>query len=377
MKIAILSCFYPYRGGISQFNAALLDELGRHGAEVRAFNFKRQYPEFLFPGKTQYVTADDQAARVQSTAVLDTVNPLSFYNTYRKIRGWQPDVVLVRYWMSWFAPSLGYVTRRLRRDGIKVISILDNVIPHEQHWFDAPLTKYFLGGSDACITLCEAVADDLRHIREDIPCKVLPHPLYTHFGEKIPRDKALRDLNLDPARHSLLYFGLIREYKGLDILLDAFSKLPENYQLIIAGEPYGSFEPYRKKIEALGGEAKKRIHTKLEYIDDAQVSKYFSGADLCVLPYRRATQSGVSAISFHFDVPMLVTDTGGLKETIADTGTGLLAKDCTPEAIAEGTERFFSSTEIADECRRNIAILKDRLSWAKFADGLLSFINTL
>lgn len=377
MKIAILSCFYPYRGGISQFNAALLDELGRHGAEVKAFNFKRQYPEFLFPGKTQYVTADDQAAPVQSTAVLDTVNPLSYFTTYREIRQWQPDVVIVRYWMSWFAPSLGYVTRHLRRDGIKVISILDNVIPHEPHFFDRPLTSWFLGGSDACVTMCEAVADDLRAIRKDIPCKVLPHPLYTHFGEKLPRDKALAELGLDSTRRTLLYFGLIREYKGLDILLDAFATLPENYQLIIAGEPYGSFEPYARQMEAMGEDRRKRIYTRLEYISDAEVKHYFSGADLCVLPYRSATQSGVSAISFHFGIPMLVTDTGGLKETIADTGTGLLAESCTPKAIAAGIERYFNSDSIAEECKKNIEIQKDRLSWKSFADSLLAFINSL
>ncbi|MBQ0096490.1 MAG: glycosyltransferase [Bacteroidales bacterium] len=377
MKIAILSCFYPYRGGISQFNAALLDELGRHGAEVRAFNFKRQYPELLFPGKTQYVTADDQTAPVQSTAVLDTVNPLSYFTTYRKIRQWGPDVVIVRYWMSWFAPSLGYVTRHLRRHGIKVISILDNVVPHEPHFFDRPLTSWFLKGSDACITLCEAVADDLRAIRKDLPCKVLPHPLYTHFGEKLSRDKALTALGLDPSCHTLLYFGLIREYKGLDILLDAFPLLPEQYQLIIAGEPYGSFEPYARRIEAMDEGRRNRIFTRLEYISDADVKYFFSGADLCVLPYRSATQSGVSAISFHFEVPMLVTDTGGLKETIADTGTGLLAESCTAQAIASGIERYFSNGSVAAECRKNIEIQKDRLSWKTFADSLLSFINSL
>ena len=376
MRIAILSCFYPYRGGISQFNAALLEELGRQGNQVKAFNFTRQYPEILFPGKTQYVTADDPAAKVQSTPVLDTVNPLSYVRTYRAIKEWEPDLVIVRYWMSWFAPSLGHVTRRLKKDGIKVISILDNVIPHERHWFDKPLTRYFLGGSSGAVTLCEAVADDLAAINGKLQHTVIPHPLYTHFGEAQPRGEALRKLGLDPDRKTLLFFGLIRRYKGLDILLDAFSKLDDSYQLIIAGEPYGSFDEYDRQIQAMGTAAK-RIVTHLAYIKDSEVTDFFSGADLCVLPYRSATQSGVSAISFHFEVPMLVTDTGGLKESIAGTGTGLLVGQCTGQAVADGIEAFFADPEIAAGCRKNIKKQKDILSWERFARNLQDFARKL
>lgn len=349
-----------------------MEELERQDIQVKAFNFKRQYPELLFPGKTQYVTADDEAAPVPSTATLDTVNPLSFFSTAKAIRSWGPDLVIVRYWMSWFAPSLGFVTRHLKKSGIKVISILDNVIPHETHWFDRPLTGYFLTGSNGCVTLCKAVGEDLRNIRSDIPYTVIPHPLYTHFGQKLPRKDALEALGLDPGKKTLLFFGLIRHYKGLDILLDAFGMLDDSYQLIIAGEPYGSFEPYEKQIKELG-KAKDRIVTDLKYIRDSQVKKYFSGADLCVLPYRSATQSGVSAVSFHFEVPMLVTDTGGLKEMIADTGTGLTADACTPEAIAEGIRHYFCSGEIREKCLEGIKIQKNRLSWSSFVDKLMHF----
>lgn len=373
MKIAILSCFYPYRGGISQFNAALWGELGKNN-EVRAFNFTRQYPEFLFPGKTQFVTEDDEAVQVQSKALLDTVNPLSYFRTYREIYNWKPDLVLVRYWMSWFAPSLGYVTRHLKRHGIKVISILDNVIPHEPHFFDRPLTKYFLKGSNGCVTLCDAVKKDLHTIDGDMPCIVIPHPLYGNFGEKMDREYALKELGLDPSRKTLLFFGLIRKYKGLDILLKAFSKLGNDYQLIIAGEPYDSFAEYQVLMDEMD---RKRISTTLEYIRDSEVKKYFSGADLCVLPYRSATQSGVCAISFHFDVPMVVTDTGGLKETIADTGTGLLAQDCSEDAVKSRIEEYFSDSSIRDNCIRNIQIRKELLSWSSFARKLLDFAQTM
>ena len=180
MKIAILSCFYPYRGGISQFNACLYGELSKEHI-VKAFNFKRQYPEFLFPGKTQYVTPDDEAVPVESTSLLDTANPFSYISTYREIRDWKPDVLIVRYWMSYFAPSLGYITRKMKKH-CKVISILDNVIPHEPHFFDSPLTRYFLKGSTGSVTLCEAVSKDLLALKPDARYAVIQHPLYSHFG---------------------------------------------------------------------------------------------------------------------------------------------------------------------------------------------------
>lgn len=368
MRIAILSCFYPYRGGIAQFNAALYDELGRT-CEVKAFNFSRQYPEVLFPGKTQYVSADDEAMAVESTPVLDSCCPLSYIRTYRAIKAWKPDLVVVRYWMSFFGPSLGYVTRRLRRDGIKVISILDNVVPHEGHFFDKPFTSYFLKGSDRCITLCDAVADDLKKFDADKPCKVIPHPLYSHFGQKLDRKQALEALGLDPSRKTLLFFGLIREYKGLDVLLEAFGMLDESYQLIVAGEPYGSFEKYQAIIDTLPG--RDRISLNLHYIKDSQVRDYFSGSDLCVLPYRSATQSGVGAVAFHFEVPMLVTDTGGLKETIADTGCGLMASKADPVLIKEQIERYFADPAIKESCIGGIRVQKEKLSWKSFAAQLI------
>ena len=373
MKIALLSCFYPYRGGISQFNTYLYEELGKRHI-VKAFNFTRQYPEILFPGKTQYVTADDEAVPVESTSLLDTANPFSYVKTYREIRDWKPDVLIVRYWMSWFAPSLGYITRRMKKH-CKVISILDNVIPHEPHFFDAPLTKYFLKGSTGCVTLCEAVSKDLLKLSPDKKYTVIQHPLYSHFGQKLEREEAERRLGLEPGRKNLLFFGLIRTYKGLDILLEAFGKLSDEYQLIIAGEPYGSFDKYQQIIDTLPN--KDRIRMNLKYIKDSEVKDYFSAADLAVLPYRSATQSGISSVSYHFEVPMIVTDTGGLKETIGDRGTGIVADECTPECILKEIHRFFSEPGLQEECIRNIRLEKERLSWNTFVLKLEDFIRTL
>ena len=373
MRIAILSCFYPYRGGISQFNACLYGELSKEHV-VKAFNFKRQYPEFLFPGKTQYVTADDEAVPVESESLLDTANPFSYGKTYRAIRDWKPDILIVRYWMSYFAPSLGYITRKMRKH-CKVISILDNVIPHEPHFFDAPLTKYFLKGSTGCITLCEAVSKDLLNLKKDVNYTVLQHPLYSHFGNKMTRESAEEKLGLAKGKKNILFFGLIRTYKGLDILLEAFGRLPEDYQLIIAGEPYGSFDKYQEIIDRLPN--KERIHTSLKYIKDSEVTDYFSAADIAVLPYRSATQSGISSVSYHFEVPMIVTDVGGLKETIGDRGTGIVAPDGKPETIADEITRYFSDPSLKAGFIENIRLEKERLSWKRFADGLLEFADRL
>ena len=373
MKIAILSCFYPYRGGISQFNACLYGELSKEHV-VKAFNFSRQYPEFLFPGKTQFVTEDDEAVPVESVSLLDTANPFTYHSTYKAIRDWDPDVLIVRYWMSYFAPSLGYITRKMK-SRCKVISILDNVIPHEPHFFDTPLTRYFLKGSSGSVTLCEAVSKDLLKISPDARYTVIQHPLYSHFGMKKDRAEAERKLGLAPGKKNLLFFGLIRTYKGLDILLEAFGKLSDEYQLIIAGEPYGSFDKYQEIIDRLPG--KDRIFMDLKYIKDSEVTDYFSAADLAVLPYRSATQSGISSVSYHFEVPMVVTDVGGLKETIGDRGTGLVAAECTPEAVNVEILRYFGDPDLRNRCIENIRQEKERLSWKTFANKLTEFIGQL
>lgn len=373
MKIAILSCFHPYRGGISQFNASLFQELSRSHS-VAAFNFKRQYPDFLFPGKTQFVTAEDQAVPIANTPLLDTANPLSYIQTARTIRDWQPDLLLMRYWMSYFAPSQGWVARHVGKD-CKVISIVDNVIPHEPHFFDKPLTRWYLKGNDAFITLCEAVDRDLKALRPDAHSIVTPHPLYAHFGTKLERTCAHDLLKLDPNKRTLLFFGLIRDYKGLDVLLEAMSLLNDQYQLIIAGEPYGSFDKYEQQIHKLG--LKDKVHTWLQYIPDGQVSPYFSAADLCVLPYRSATQSGISSVAYHFELPMVTTDVGGLRETIADRHTGVVVPPNNPQAIATAIDDYFRTPTLQKQLLQGIRIEKERLSWSNFCERLIALYHTL
>lgn len=373
MRIALLSCFYPFRGGISQFNASLYLELGKSHT-VKAFNFTRQYPEFLFPGKTQYVTKDDDAVPIESDALLDTANPFTYGRTYRAIRDWEPDLVIISYWMSYFAPSLGYIARRLRKR-CKVISILHNVVPHEPRFFDAPLTRYFLSGCTGNVTLCDEVAEDLKRLSSKALNITLFHPIYGHFGEKMPREEAEKALGLKPGMRNLLFFGLIRDYKGLDILLDAFGKLDSGYQLIVAGEPYGSFEKYRNIIDR--SPAKDRIRLFTRYIKDSEVKVFFSASDLAVLPYRSATQSGISAIAYHFEVPMVVTDVGGLRQSIGDCGTGLVAPKADADCVVREIRTYFSDANLKTLCVNSIKAEKDRLSWRTFSKRLLEFSDNL
>ena len=372
MQIAILSCFHPYRGGIAQFNANIYAELSKYH-NVKAFNFKRQYPDIFFPGKSQFVSDDDNAIKTESTSVLNTANPFSYISSARKIRRWEPDLLLMRYWMPYFAPSQGYVGRHQCKK-TKVISILDNVIPHERRFFDTPLTKYYLSSNDGFIVLSDSVGEDLRKLKPDARYVTIPHPLYNHFGDKIERNSALRELGLNPERKTLLFFGLIRDYKGLDILIEAFSKLDASYQLIIAGEPYGSFTKYQEQIDKSAG--KERIALYTRYIPDDKVPLFFSASDVVVLPYRTATQSGISAISYHFGIPMITTNVGGLKEAIEKPGTGIVVDKIDASAIAGAIEEFFRDTD-RGRFERNIILERDNLSWNGFANRLIDFYNTL
>lgn len=363
MRIAFLSCFYPYRGGIAQFSDELFAELSKSHT-VKAFNYSRQYPGLLFPGKTQYV---ENPGESRGERLLDSINPFSWMRCSRAIREWNPDVLIVSWWMSFFGPSLGSVVRSMP-DNIKVIALVHNAIPHEKRFFDIPLTRYFLKGCDAAVALSDAVSHDIDSLTGGKLEKLtLFHPIYSNFGATLSRAEALAHLNLpDDGRKNLLFFGLIREYKGLDLLLEAFSRLDDSYRLIVAGEPYGSFEKYQSIIDA--SPAKERISLHLKYIADAEVKYFFCASDLVTLPYRSATQSGISAIALHFECPMLVTDVGGLKNEIGECGVIVPAAE--PTAIAKGISTFFDTPDAATACQSAIIAKRDALSWQTFAARL-------
>jgi len=368
MRIAYLSTFYPLRGGIAQFNGSLYRAFERNH-EIKAFTFKRQYPNLLFPGKSQYVQESDQVDQIPSEEILDTINPLSYQKTARKIQQFQPDILLMKYWMSYFAPSLGWVAKKINKRA-NVISVLDNVIPHEKRFFDLPLTRFFLKQNSGFVTMSKSVEADLLKFLPKTRYIKKMHPIYNHFGTPLDKDKARQILGIPRDKKVLLFFGFIRDYKGLELLIKAFGKLSKEYHLIIAGESYGSFEKYQQLIDQSPN--KENIHPYVEYIADHRVPHFFSAADLCVLPYKSATQSGITNISYHFNLPLLATDTGGLRETIQHKETGLIVDEPKEEDLIEGIKEFFQLNQDIDFIQ-HIENLKEELSWENFAQAIIDF----
>ncbi|MCD7930126.1 MAG: glycosyltransferase [Tannerellaceae bacterium] len=370
MRIAILSPFYPYRGGIAQFSAMLYNGLKREGCEVKAFNFKRLYPDLLFPGKTQYVEEGDQAIRIPSMNILDSTDPFSYSRTVKEIKGYEPDVLIIAYWMSFFVPAYAHIANRLKKE-CRVITLLHNAIPHEPRLVDKPLASLLFKQSDGFIVMSETVKNDLLSLKPGAKYMLSPHPLYNHFGNKLSREESCRQLAIDPQKRNILFFGLIRDYKGLDLLIEAFARLDENYQLIIAGECYGSFENYRQQIDALPAGHKTVVHNR--YVQDSELPLFFSAADVLVLPYRSATQSGVVSVAYHFDVPMVGTPVGDFPQSIALPGTGVISSGITAGSLAEAIKELFATGK--DYFTNNIRKEKVRLSWDLFSKKLLHFIT--
>lgn len=373
MRIAYLSTFYPFRGGIAQFNASVYRELEKAGNQTQAFTFTTQYPQFLFPGQTQFVQKDDIVEIIDAKRVLNSANPFNWRNAAKKIKKTSPDLLIMKYWMSYFGPSLGYVAGKMNKD-TKIITILDNVIPHEKKIIDTAFTKYFLKKNHGFIAMSEKVKNDLLKFLPNAKVELIPHPLYNHFGEIINKDIARLQLGLDPNKKTLLFFGFIRDYKGLDLLIESFGKLDKSYQLVIAGEVYGDFGKYDELINK--NTNKENIFKHVKYISDKEVSSYFSASDLCILPYKSATQSGITGISFHFEVPMIAINVGGLAEIISHEKTGLIVPEVKVDSITNNINSYFQNYKQEDFIN-NIKILKQELSWKVFTQKLLEFSKNL
>lgn len=371
MKIAYLSTFYPYRGGIAQFNALLTKSLLKF-AVVQPFTFKRQYPRIFFPGTTQFVEGNDKAEPINAIQVLDTINPFTYWTTAKKIKMYNPELILTKFWMPFFAPSLGSVLGFLPNQIVK-ISILDNIEPHEKQLGSRALIKYFLNRNDGFIVMSQEVGKQLEMFLQKPNMLYLLHPLYTHFGDKVDYLKAREKLNLPLDKKILLFFGFIRNYKGLDILLRAVSKLDNSYHLVVAGECYSSFDKYLKLINELGIQNKVSLYVR--YISDNEVPLFFSAGDVCLLPYKSATQSGIIGISYHFNLPIIATDVGGLKEMIEPFGAGIVVKHSNPNLLRSAIEEYFKTD-------RKIYLLgiqryKEIANWDYFSNKILEFYNTL
>lgn len=341
MKIIIVGTSYPYRGGIAAFTDRLATELVKEGVDIEVVTFKLQYPSFLFPGKTQYSDAEAPAGFPIERKV-NSINPLNWIKVGKEIRKKNPDIVIFTYWMSFFAPCFGKIARVIKKDRqTKCIGLIHNMIPHEKSLLDKLFPPYFVKAMDGFVALSKSVLDDVKSIdNQNKPKCFVPHPLYDHYGEIMERSEALQHLNLDPNYRYFLFFGLVRAYKGLDILIDAFADerlRKHNVKLIVAGEFYDDEKPYLEQIK------KRSVYDLViiqnQYISDNDVKYYFNIADIVVQPYKSATQSGVTQVAYHFEKPMLVTNVGGLGEIIPDGKVGYVVEP-NPSAIADALVDF-------------------------------------
>jgi len=374
MKIIIVGPAYPLRGGIANFNEALCNALNKAGHDTAIYSFSLQYPSMLFPGKTQLDSGKGPVG-LRIVTCLNSINPFNWVTTARKIKAEKPDLVIFRFWLPFMGPSLGTVARLLRKH-TTVIAITDNVIPHEKRPGDAALTGYFIKSCQGFIAMSRAVLEELTQFT-DTPHKLfLPHPLYDQFGEKQERGEALKALGLPEKDRYLLFFGFIRKYKGLDLLLEAMgderlSKL--DVKLIVAGEYYEDAAVYEAIIQKHKLQDRVILHT--HFIPSEKVRSYFCAADMVVQPYRSATQSGVTQIAYHFERPMLVTRVGGLAEIVPDKKVGYVT-DTTPLSIADALVDFYENNREA-AFTEQVKQEKKRFYWSTFVEGLLGLYQKI
>ncbi len=372
MRIVIYSTFYPFRGGIAQFNA-IMYRCFEKNHEVKAYTFKQQYPSLLFPGKSQMVQPGDVVDQTPAERAGSPFNPLSYFGAARKIRKSNPDLFITIFWIPLFGWLLGYIGKKLKGQSKRLL-LLHNVIPHEKRFFDRWLTTYMLKHYDGFIVMSEKVENDLLSLKPDAKFVRLQHPWYDHFGDPIPKEHACQKLGVDDSKRVLLFFGLIRDYKGLDILLDAFELLDDRYALVIAGEVYGNVKKYEDQIARSRG--KDRILFNSSYVSDMDVPTYFSAADVTILPYRTATQSGITATSFHFETPIIATNVGSFEKLVGRDYMGCIVDESSPEAIAKEIDRYFDQN-LKEQFIANIKAEKKNNSWELFADKWIEFAATL
>ncbi len=345
-KIIIIGPAHPLRGGLATFDQRLAKEFNDTGDDCSIYSFSLQYPAFLFPGKTQYSNEPPPRGLV-IFSVINSINPLNWIKVGNSIRKERPDIVVVRYWLPFMGPALGTILKGVHKNKhTKVVCIADNVIPHEHRPGDRAFTRYFLKRCDAFITMSEKVMNDLRKfVPKDKPAKLVHHPLYDNFGGIISKTEARQKLGIGSQQSVVLFFGFIRRYKGLDILLDAMKilkpKMP-NLQLLVAGEFYEDEKPYMEQIDKLG--ITDNVILRTTFIPDSEVKYYLCAADAVIQPYRNATQSGVTPLAYYFEKPMIVTNVGGLPSLVPNEKAGLVTEPDAP-SIANAIARFYQLGE--------------------------------
>lgn len=370
MNITIIGSAHPLRGGgIATFNERMAEVLQEQGHKVVIYSFSLQYPSFLFPGKSQFT--DEPAPKgLEIRSVINSVNPLNWLSIGNRIKNEKPDLIIVRYWLPFMGPCFGTILRRVRKNKhTKIVAITDNVIPHEHRPGDMAFTKYFLKSADAFLAMSKDVLKDLKQFT-DKPSVFSPHPVYDNYGNAVGREEACKKLGLNPNDKYILFFGFIRKYKGLDLLLDAMKDeriKQAGIKLIVAGEFYGDGDSYLQQIQQNGIGNSVKLFT--EFIPNDEIKYYFSATDLVVQPYRTATQSGITQVAYHFEKPMVVTNVGGLAEVVPDCKVGFVtAPD--PTEIATAIIRFFQPDSLPN-LQQNIAAEKQKYSWDTLLTNLL------
>ena len=373
MRIVICGPAHPYRGGIAAYNERLAQQLLQEGDAAAIYTFKLQYPSFLFPGKTQFDHGYAPEG-VPITRAINSINPLNWFNIGLRLRRTRPDLVIMRYWLPFLAPALGFIARLVRSNRhTKIITIFDNVVPHEKRFGDRMLTRFFVKSINGALVMTKAVENDLRQFSTVMPCVISPHPLFDNYSVPVSRAEAIVRLKLCPADRFILFFGFIREYKGLDLLLRAMAEQcvrDLGVKLIVAGEFYESEKPYFDLIHQLEVGDKITFHS--HFISDDEVKYYFSAASLVVQPYRSATQSGVTQVAYHFNKPMIVTNVGGLAEIVPDGVCGYVVEP-DPADIAGAICDFFSGDE--NRFAAGIEEKKKEYSWDRLTEALRSLLR--
>jgi len=369
MNITIIGSAHPLRGGgIATFNERMAEVLQEQGHKVVIYSFSLQYPSFLFPGKSQFT--DEPAPKgLEIRSVINSVNPLNWLSVGNRIKNEKPDLIIVRYWLPFMGPCFGTILRRVRKNKhTRIVAITDNVIPHEHRPGDMAFTKYFLKSADAFLAMSKDVLKDLKQFT-DKPSVFSPHPVYDNYGNVVGREEACKKLGLNPTDKYILFFGFIRKYKGLDLLLDAMKNeriKQAGIKLIVAGEFYGDGDTYLQQIQQNGIGDSVKLFTS--FIPNDEIKYYFSATDLVVQPYRTATQSGITQVAYHFEKPMVVTNVGGLAEVVPDGKVGFVtAPDATE--IASAILKFYETDSLPD-LKSNIATEKQKYSWATLLSNL-------
>ncbi len=379
-SIIIIGPAHPLRGGLASYNERLAREFMQQGHQVSIYTFSLQYPGFLFPGTTQFST-EPAPADLQIHVHINSINPFNWISVGRELKKLRPDLIVVRYWLPFMGPSLGSILRIVKQNKhTKIVCIADNIIPHEKRIGDIPFTKYFVTPIDAFITMSEKVLNDLPQFAPGKPAQFVAHPLYDNFGEKISQTAARNHLNIPVDEKIILFFGFIRKYKGLDILLDAMKILKDvneklslsdnlplgaECKLLIAGEFYEDRKAYDEQIERLG--INDMLILKTEFIADSEVKYYLCAADVVVQPYRSATQSGVTPLAYHFEKPMIVTNVGGLPSLVPDDKVGLIAEPMA-ESIAKKIQEYFQKG--AAYFLPHLIEEKKKYSWSKMVQTI-------